>query len=255
MPTELSMAEHLEGLRTAVVSLVRHAAAAGLDTAVPTCPDWTVRHLVAHQGMVHRWATAVLRGSEVDADALEGAGLAAADPLSWLEDGAVDLAAAVHEAPEDVRTVVFLNDAPGPRQFWARRQCHETTMHAVDALAAALGRPPRAEETWIDPVLARDGIDELLGGFVTRNHSRVRSPDPFRLGVLPDDDAEGWLVEVGWAPAVTTRLPAGAVTDLDVELRSSSVALYLALWNRAEEVGAAPDVWGRWRLQAPVRWT
>ncbi|WP_425490128.1 maleylpyruvate isomerase N-terminal domain-containing protein [Nocardioides ginsengisegetis] len=22
---------------------------------VPTCPDWTVRHLVAHQGMVHRW--------------------------------------------------------------------------------------------------------------------------------------------------------------------------------------------------------
>ena len=201
MSTDLTLAGHLEGLRAAVVAFVRHAERAGLDTHVPTCPDWSVRRLVAHQGMVHRWAAAVLRGQRTDADASELEGRSTADPLGWLEDGALDLVAAIHEAPEDVRTVVFLNDAPAPRQFWARRQCHETTVHAVDALSAALGRYPGAADTWVDPVQARDGIDELLGGFVTRNHSRVRCAEQMRLGVLPTDADEGWLVEVSARPA------------------------------------------------------
>jgi len=254
MSTDLTLAGHLEGLRAAVVAFVRHAERAGLDTHVPTCPDWSVRRLVAHQGMVHRWAAAVLRGQRTDADASELEGRSTADPLGWLEDGALDLVAAIHEAPEDVRTVVFLNDAPAPRQFWARRQCHETTVHAVDALSAALGRYPGAADTWVDPVLARDGIDELLGGFVTRNHSRVRCAEQMRLGVLPTDADEGWLVEVSARPTVTARLPAGQVVDLDVELRASSVSLYLALWNRADEVSVAPDLWERWRDQSSIVW-
>ena len=40
------------------------------------------------------------------------------------------------EAPVDLEAFVFLNDAPAPRQFWARRQCHETTIHAVDMSGA-----------------------------------------------------------------------------------------------------------------------
>lgn len=255
MSTQLSLAEHLEGLRAAVVSFVCHAESAGCEAAVPTCPDWTVRRLVAHQGMVHRWAAATVRGQLADADALERTGRAAADPSAWLEDGALDLVAAIHEAAEDVRTVVFLNDAPPPRRFWARRQCHETTMHAVDALSAALGRYPHAADTWIDPVVARDGIDELLAGFVTRNHSRVRCADPLRVGVLPDDASEGWLVEVSARPAVTTRLLADEIADLDVELRASSVALYLALWNRSDEVSVTPDLWEQWRAQSPITWS
>ena len=180
--------------------------------------------------------------------------------MAWLEDGAAALTGAILEADEDVRTVVFLNDAPAPRQFWARRQCHETTMHAVDGLSAALGRYPTGAETWIDPVLARDGIDELLGGFVTRNNSRVRCEDPLRVGVLPDDADEAWLVEVSRRPAVTTRLAVGAIgpdglDDLDVELRASSVSLYLALWNRSDEVRVAPDLWEQWRSQSPISWT
>ena len=34
---------------------------------VPTCPEWTVRDLLAHQTMVHRWATAHVRGDDPDA--------------------------------------------------------------------------------------------------------------------------------------------------------------------------------------------
>ena len=64
---------------------------------------------------------------------------------------------------------MFLADAPSPRCFWARRQCHETTIHAVDALSASLGRyPVAADASWIGTELALDGIDELLTGFLPR---------------------------------------------------------------------------------------
>ena len=94
-----------------------------------------------------------------------------------------------------MQTVVFLNDAPGPRAFWARRQCHETTIHSVDALAAALGRYPTSADTAIDPAVAVDGIDELLAGFMTRNKSRLRSESPMVVGVVAEESPTGWLVE------------------------------------------------------------
>ena len=55
MATELTIEHHLDGLREALVAFVRYADRAGLQASVPTTPDWTVRQLIAHQGMVHRW--------------------------------------------------------------------------------------------------------------------------------------------------------------------------------------------------------
>ena len=254
MPTSLSPEQHLAALRDAVTAFTRHAEDAGLEAPVPTCPDWTVRRLVGHQGMVHRWAAANLRGASIEIDATERAGRRAASPVDWLRDGAIDLVAAITEADDDVRTVVFLNDAPPPRAFWARRQCHETTIHAVDALSAALGRYPRASETWIEPAVAVDGIDELLRGFMTRNKSRLRSDEPLAVGVLADESPTGWLVEVSDRPAVVTIAPRDEVADrADVRLEGPAVAVYLTLWNRSDELDlddAARDPWRR----APVTW-
>ena len=260
MPTTLTLEDHLGGLRDAVSAFGAHAERAGLDAPVPTCPDWSVRRLLAHQGMVHRWAAAALRGERVEAEAFERSGLASDDPVGWLRQGAVEVLTAIEAADEDVRTVVFLNDAPPPRRFWARRQCHETTMHAVDALSADLGRRPRAADTWIDPVLARDGIDELLGGFLTRNHSRLRCEDPMTVLVAPTDAEESWRLDVSIRPAVTTRRTtppgdSGDLDDADIVLRAPSVALYLALWNRSDEVEAAPDLADLWRTQSSVTWS
>ena len=257
MPTSLTLSEHLAGLRAAVSAFAAHADRAGLEADVPTCPDWTVRRLVAHQGMVHRWAAAAVRGERVEPDAFEHEGLAHEDPVAWLREGADEVVAAIEAADEDVRTIVFLNDAPPPRRFWARRQCHETTMHAVDALSAALGRRPVAADSWIDPVLARDGIDELLGGFLTRNHSRLRCEEPTTVLVVPTDADESWRLDVSMRPAVTTRRTTAAVDgddDADVVLRAPSVALYLALWNRSDEVTAAPDLADLWRSQSSITW-
>jgi hypothetical protein len=52
---------------------------------------------------------------------------------------------------------VFLRHAPPARLFWTRRQAHETTIHAVDAQAAALHRLPRPAEAMINDELAADG--------------------------------------------------------------------------------------------------
>jgi uncharacterized protein (TIGR03083 family) len=249
--TDLTLAEHLEGLRSALVAFVRYADRAGLGAAVPTTPDWTVRRLVAHQGMVHRWAASIVRGERADPEAFERQGREAVDPLEWLRDGAVDLALAINSAPDDLDVLVFLADAPPAKRFWARRQCHETTIHAVDAVSAALGRMPKADDTWITPEVALDGIDELLTGFVTRPRSRLRCDHPTRVAVRPEGGEHGWLVEVGPDPAVTTRTQD---PEADVVLAGSPVALYLTLWNRSDEVSAEHGDLDVWRELAQVRW-
>ena len=251
MPTELPLTRHLDGLRDAMVAFVRYADRAGLQAPVPTCPDWTVRDLVAHQGMVHRWAAALVRGeADVDPDAFEAAGRDCADPLEWLRNGVIDLAETLTRAPADTTALVFLNDAPAPREFWARRQCHETTVHAVDALSASLGRPPRADETWIDPAVAVDGIDELLGGFLTRPRSQLRCDDDAVLVVAPDDAPDWWRVDLGPRPAVTSRRT-GPRESGDWELQGTAVDLYLSLWNRTRREGLD----GTWRERAAVTWS
>ncbi len=254
VPTTLTIDQHLAALRDAVSAFARHAGEAGLDVPVPTCPDWTVRRLIGHQGMVHRWAAANLRGKSIEIDATERAGRRASSPVDWLRDGAIDLVAAITQAADDVRTVVFLNDAPPARAFWARRQCHETTIHAVDALSAALGRYPRASDTWVDPAVAVDGIDELLRGFMTRNKSRLRSDEPIAIGVLADESPTGWLVEVGERPAVVTiALPEEVAERADVRLEGAAVAVYLTLWNRSDELDVDDRALDPWR-GAPITW-
>ena len=253
MTTTLDLAAHLEGLRAATVAMVRYADRAGLRAPVPTTPDWTLRRLVAHQGMVHRWAAAVVTGSEQTPDRWEREGHESTDPLEWLRDGAIEVVTAISAAPEDLDVLVFLADAPPPRPFWARRQCHETTIHAVDALAASLGRyPVAADAPWIGEELALDGIDELLTGFLPRPVSRLRSDEGRRIAVRPDEGEGGWLVELTARPPVTARF-VGRVPEADVELTGTALALYLTLWNRSDEASPGGG-WDDWRDSAQVVW-
>ncbi len=107
--------DHLAGIDAAVDRMAVWSRAAGPDAPVPTCPGWSVRDLLAHQGMVHRWATAVVAGEDprgVDVTALEAAGRSATDPVGWLLDGAAPLVAAVRAAPDDLDVMTFLAQAP-----------------------------------------------------------------------------------------------------------------------------------------------
>lgn len=246
MPTDLSFEQHLTGFHTAMLELARHAGRSGLDVPVPSCPEWTVRRLIGHQGAVHRWAAASFRGEDLEWTPIEKAGRSSSDPVDWLRDGAIALVRTLVDAADDAEAPVFLHDAPPPRRFWARRQCHETTMHAVDVLAAALGRLPRADETWLDRDLALDGIDELLLGFVPRSKSRLRSAEPVTIAVVPTDAEHSFTVRVTDEPPVSTRVQGRATGDLVIE--ASAVQLHLALWHRTDEVES--DIWPLWHDSA-----
>ncbi len=249
---DVDFSEYVEAIRESLASFVHHAREAGLDAAVPTAPEWTVRDLLAHQGMVHRWATDHLEDRECDPGDYLAEGLGSADPVTWLHEGGLRLVRALQDAPEDLETKVFLKNAPPPRLFWARRQCHETTIHSVDALAAALGRTPSADETWVTRQVALDGIDEVLTGFHTRGRSLLRSDQPFTLAVRPRDVRRAWLVRVSDEPAVVERSD-GHRGHADHVLEGTAEQLYLALWNRSDEVTG--EGYEFWRRTARVSWS
>lgn len=220
---------YADALADASVVLRDNAARAGLDAPVPTCPGWSVRDLVAHLGMVHRWAGATVRDERVDADAIGRAAYDEPDLLDWLADGVADLLRTLDRAPDDLAAWFFLADPPPAKLAWARRQCHETTIHAVDAMLAATGQLP--DGLWFGPRVAADGIDELLTGFLPRPKVAFRTPTPRRVVVRAGDDA--WTVRLTPEDAATTR---GEEPPADPVVRGNPVDLYLALWNRGGQV-------------------
>jgi len=60
--THLAFDQFLTAIGSAAKRFHDHADQAGLEAAVPSCPEWDVAALLSHQGMVHRWAAANLRG-------------------------------------------------------------------------------------------------------------------------------------------------------------------------------------------------
>jgi uncharacterized protein (TIGR03083 family) len=255
MPTHLSLDDHLAVLVHSGAALREAAAAAGLDARVPTCPAWDVSKLVIHQGMVHRWAAANLRGeTDHDTSASQAEAKAAIELLGWYSEGLAALADTLHATAEDAKAKVFLNDAPPPRRFWARRQAHETTIHSVDAISAVHRRWPTASDVDIDPRLAADGIDELLTGFITRGKGRLHSAEPYCVLVRTDDTGHAWTLRISEGPIVTTP---GETERPEVMFSGTAVQLYLSLWNRADEIttDGQSDVVDQWRSQVRVRWS
>ncbi|MBK8468543.1 MAG: maleylpyruvate isomerase family mycothiol-dependent enzyme [Candidatus Phosphoribacter sp.] len=267
MPTSLSFAEHGEGIGNAAAVIRANAVSAGLDAPVPSCPGWAMLDLVLHVGMAHRWALANLRGLPPEQWPIEqtirAEGLAAGDVLDWFDDGMAELLHVLASSPEDLQTFFFLKDAPRPREAWARRQCHETTIHGVDAMAARLGRVPTAAETWIKAPLAVDGIDELLTGFVPRKSGRLRTAAgeaQFTIEVRATDVDRAWTMRVSADPVITStgnRQQQQAHGIPDVLWEGTAAGLYLAVWNRGEEFTETADesALQRWRRDQQVRWS
>jgi uncharacterized protein (TIGR03083 family) len=255
MPTLLSLDDHLEALIRSGAALREAAAAAGPDAGVPTCPAWDVSKLVVHQGMVHRWAAANLRGErDHDTAASQAEGRATARPLDWYSRGLADLVDTLRATAGDAKAMVFLRDAPPPRRFWARRQAHETTIHSADAISAVYRRWPTASEVEVDPLLAADGIDELLMGFITRGKGRLHAAEPYRVLVRTSDTGHAWTVRISDGPIVTTP---GAAERPEAVFSGTAAQLYLSLWNRADEITTTgrSELLDQWRKQIRIRWS
>ncbi|MBV9097055.1 MAG: maleylpyruvate isomerase family mycothiol-dependent enzyme [Frankiaceae bacterium] len=243
---------HLRHLVAHGQGLADSAAAAGLDAPVPTCPEWTVRDLVTHQSQVHRWARSYVATGRTTppSDEDELAEPPADDELliEWFRAGHEELVAALCDAPADLDCWSFL-PAPSPREFWARRQAHETTIHRVDADRAA-GRT-----TEIDPMLAIDGIDELLRGFFARARGSLVSDPPRKLAVVTADVGDAWTMTIGPDRRTTAS---GADADANVMISGDAADIYLLLWNRGgrERISVDGDesLLDLWRDKAQIRW-
>jgi uncharacterized protein (TIGR03083 family) len=244
----------LTAIRSAAERLHDHADQAGLTAAVPSCPGWDIAALLSHEGMVHRWAAANLRGeSDHRTEDSEAVAAAAPDLLAWFDEGALALLETLINAADDLEAMVFLANAPAPRMFWARRQAHETTIHSVDAQAAALQRLPHPAETMINDELAADGIDELLRGFVPRGTSKLRSESPYVIEIRAIDIDQRWQVAV--SPKAPEVVP-GTIWKPDAVITGTALELYLGLWNRTAELKSEGrhDVIDQWRNQVRVHW-
>jgi uncharacterized protein (TIGR03083 family) len=248
----------LEVIAESGAELAARAGVAGLTATVPTCPGWTVADLVAHQGMVHRWAAGNLRLDETpvpdEAEILRT--VPTEQLLGWFLDGVRALLGTLRAVDAEVPALVFLRDAPPPRHFWARRQAHETSVHAVDALAAALGRVPTASEAAIDPDVAVDGIDELLTGFFPRGRSKLAggetTTEPVSVAVVPTDSDRRWTFSVADGRLTTERRQRA---DAGTVLTGSAAQLYLGLWNRGAEISeSGQPLLDRWREVQHVTW-
>lgn len=234
------------------LALADTAERAGLSSSVPTCPEWDVRALLGHIGMVHRWATVHVRegraafgdGAEPDFSAPDD------DVVNWFRAGHRDVVAALRAAPDDLDAMTFLANAGPPRLFWARRQAHETTIHGADA-AASIGEVPD-----VDRDFALDGIGELLEGFYARPRGRLLADPPLALKVAPTDASTTWRVDLGPDGRTITRDSGG---HADCHLRGSSADLYLYLWNRrpaaAIEIDGDERAVDIWQRLARVRWS
>jgi uncharacterized protein (TIGR03083 family) len=134
-----------------LAELTREAAP---DTAVPTCPGWTLQQLVRHVGRGDRWAATIVRTGEfVDPREVPG-GKPGDDVTGWMHESPRTLLEAVAGTGPDVPAWTFLG--PRPAAWWIRRRLHESTVHRADA-ALALG-----VDYVIEPALAADGVSETL---------------------------------------------------------------------------------------------
>ena len=252
----METAAFIDQLTVHGAALADSADIAGLDAAVPTCPEWDVRALLAHVGMVHRWATGIVL---LEPDASERSDFPAPETgvVDWFRSGHAALVQALRDAPADLDVWAFL-PAPSPLAFWARRQAHETAIHRADA-ESANGRSPS-----FDREFALDGIAELLQGFYSRSRGRLVADPGFVLQVMPDDAPVSWTIQVGPESRVVTRQDAADHhtadgVQADCQLRGTASDLYLDLWNRersgATRVDGDAIPMQTWRELATISWS
>lgn len=224
----------------AYLDIVRREAAAmaeaarlGLDTQCPSCPDWTVRQLVEHTGMVHRWVTEIVRTratERVKRRDLPPPPDDAADVVPWFEAGVEPLIDTLATTPPHEHAWNWSVSQPHRARFWPRRMAHETAVHRWDAQCA------HGVATGIDTALAVDGIAELLDTVVpsalNENGGRPSSGGTLHIHCT---DAEGeWVVEV-----VDGKLSVRAEhAKADAAVRGPASDLLLYLYGRIDGAGS-----------------
>lgn len=257
-PATSSLAAYVAAVELEGDRFARLAEQGRLDVRVPACPDWDLRDLVRHVGVIHLWAAANvaypkpewLTVDDITDLADHWPDLASRWPsdddlVPWYRATVANLVDVLRTAPPDVSACVFLR-APSPLVMWARRQASELAIHRFDA-EAALGL-----ESHFAPEFAGDMLDELFG--FAPLYPEVRTSQKRTLRVVASDVGEHWWVTMDPSRMRVSRNGA----DADLTVTGTAADLYLALWNRTTgedlELAGDPEVLDVWRDSCRVVW-
>ncbi|MGH3394052.1 MAG: maleylpyruvate isomerase family mycothiol-dependent enzyme [Streptosporangiaceae bacterium] len=243
--TQLDSERYYAQIAASTADIAALVDGADLTTPIPTCPEWTLRQLATHVGRGQRWAATIVstRSAEFIPFRSVPDGRLPDDPAvqaAWLAAGAEQLSAAVREAGQD-RVWAFAGLTPAA--FWARRMCHETVVHAADAMLAA-GRP-----VGIDADIAADGIDEWLTVLTVPEGTE---PDQRAAALPPGRSLHVHATDEGLAGAGEWLLrhePDGVQVDRahgqgDAAVTGPADRLFMVLMRRAPAGDPALTVYG-----------
>ncbi|WP_433470467.1 maleylpyruvate isomerase family mycothiol-dependent enzyme [Saccharomonospora azurea] len=195
------------------------------ETAVPTCPGWTLSEVVRHVGSVHRAASHwVLRGEAPQnwqRDPVVGQTV-----QSYLREGAEGLCDVLVTRTPSARAVTWWDGDP-TAGFWYRRMAHETTVHRVDA-EQALG----VESAEIAHDVALDGIDEALLLWFGHRLPRLGVTGTRTATVAVRAAGCRWLARMTPESTVVRRSAPYDAHEVDAVVSGEPDQVYLWLWGR-----------------------
>lgn len=220
--------EYLARLTDDAAALHATIVSADPDTAVPSCPDWTLDDLAFHVAEVYQHEIAAMRtGNRPDPWPPEPRPATWTAPSSqFLKTSTIELLGELssHDPAQPCWTWYDQDQTVG---FWARRMAQETVIHRWDA-ENAVGRPEP-----IDDAVAVDGIDEILLAFLSGDWSDDRQPGPYGIiDVVTGSDR--WRVELSEGSVTTHHRSTSAASSArpDAEIRGGAADLLLGLWDR-----------------------
>lgn len=224
---------YVAALRHESAALAGAARAGSLDAPVPSCPEWSVRELVAHVGRGFRAVAGIVR-DHADAEvSFEAYDAPDEGVIEWYEDAAAELVEALtNEAPDS--PAWNWSGADQTAAFWARRMALEVAVHRWDAESA------RGAPSPVEPELAADGVDELLDVYLPASLAR-RPVDglagTFRIEATDTGDAWSGVLR----PESSEVAPGASGGAADAVLRGTASDLMLAIWGRSVPIDASGD--------------
>ena len=221
---------YLSAWRTDVERFIAATAADGLAREVPSCPDWTLRELVAHLartfGTISRRANSAEApppgefGQTVELDAGE-------DVLGEFEEAVTKTATSFDGLRLDTPA---WNPAPLAKtaEFWFRRLMCETAVHRWDAQMAGAATEP------IDGMIAAAGIEEAFDALVPMGRRTDDSSVSGVLQLFATDIDRQWFVRLREGRESLLDSDSIDVDNTTIQASASGTAsdLYLALWGR-----------------------
>ncbi len=243
-PSTPSTNGFVEDYATAVERFAVAVGWSDLRNPVAGCPGWSVLDLVVHLGNVHAWAATIVETGQRAAEHNDEPPSRKPRSVSeWYFAKAEDLYQVLRQTAPDKPCWNFAFGT-GVAEFWQRRQLHETTVHQLD-LDLAAGRRTR-----VPPLVAADGIDEVLTAMLPRMVSRGhRSALTAPLLLTATDTGDGWVLTPASAPpaeeepgmpspqAPEVRRHTGVADASQDGLVAPAEAIYRALWHRRVDEG------------------